>query len=198
MTAVLTDLQEDSGTWSLVSSAQSGDMAAFGALYRHYAPQVFGQCLTLTRDRVLAEDCTSETFVRALARMDSLRYRGIDIGAWLGTIARNIVLDHLKSGRSRREVLTAENPETGACEPQPDSIVLADIARAAVRAALDNLDPSRRRCLVLRFFHGYSVVETARMMNRTPGAIKVLQHRAIRALAFDIPSDIKEFFTAAS
>jgi RNA polymerase sigma-70 factor (ECF subfamily) len=59
-------------------------------------------------NRQLAEDLTSDTFLRALKRIGSFTWQGRDLGAWLVTIARNLVADHFKSGRYRLEVTTGD------------------------------------------------------------------------------------------
>src|SRR3954466_6076696 len=94
--------------WALVRRAQAGDADAFGELYDHYVTLVHRYAYHRVGDRALAEDVTSETFVRALRRIDSLSFQGRDVGAWLVTIARNIILDHVKSSRYRLEVTTAD------------------------------------------------------------------------------------------
>src|SRR5262249_56811428 len=80
-------------TWHLVRLAQAGDGEAFGQLYDRYVDMVFRFVYLRVNDRALAEDFTSETFLRALRRIGTISYQGRDIGAWFITIARNIVLD---------------------------------------------------------------------------------------------------------
>ena len=94
--------------------AQDGDGEAFGQLYDRYVDMVFRFIYYRVNDRGLAEDFTSETFLRALRRISSITYQGRDIGAWFMTIARNIVLDHVKSARHRLETTTGETPKAGA------------------------------------------------------------------------------------
>ena len=81
---------------------------AFGKLYDMYVDVVYRFVYFRVNDRGLAEDFTSETFLRALRRIGTVNYQGRDIGAWFVTIARNIVLDHVKSARHRLEVTTAD------------------------------------------------------------------------------------------
>ena len=99
---------EPGGSWDLVHAAQDGDRSAFAQLYDRYVDVVFRYVLFRVGDRELAEDVTSETFLRALRRIESVSYQGRDVGAWFVTIARNLVLDHVKSSRFRLEVTTAE------------------------------------------------------------------------------------------
>lgn len=171
------------GAWQLVRSAQEGDATAFGELYDRYVDVVFRYVLFRVGDRSLAEDVTSETFLRAFRRIGSVSYQGRDVGAWFVTIARNIVLDHVKSSRFRLEVSTADPDDGQAVEVGPETQVLANIAHAELLRCVEQLGDDQRECIVLRFLQGLSVAETAEIMKRNAGAIKALQHRAVRRLA---------------
>ena len=110
--------------WALVRQAQDGDAEAFGRLYDHYVTMVHRYLLHRVGDRAQAEDFTSETFVRALRRIDSLSFQGRDVGAWLVTIARNIVRDHVKSSRFRLEVTTADMRDADRVTDGPEDAVV--------------------------------------------------------------------------
>ena len=103
--------------------AQEGDAEAFGELYDHYVTMVHRYVYHRVGDRATAEDVTSETFVRALRRIDSLSFQGRDVGAWLVTIARNIILDHVKSSRYRLEVTTADMRDADRATDGPEDAV---------------------------------------------------------------------------
>jgi RNA polymerase sigma-70 factor (ECF subfamily) len=174
-------------TWQLVRRAQAGDGDAFGQLYDRYFDVVFRFIYFRVNDRTLAEDFTSETFLRALRRITSISYQGRDIGAWFVTIARNIVFDHAKSARHRLETPTAdaiEGPIVGAdAAPSTEAAVLAALQSQKLMRAVAKLGDEQRECIVLRFVQGMSVSETAEIMGKKDGAIKALQHRAVRKLA---------------
>ncbi len=174
-------------TWQLVRRAQAGDGEAFGQLYDRYFDVVFRFVYFRVNDRALAEDFTSETFLRALRRITSISYQGRDIGAWFVTIARNIVFDHMKSARHRLETPTAdtvEGPIVGAdAAPGTEAAVLANLQSQRLMQAVAKLGDEQRECIVLRFVQGMSVSETAEIMGKKDGAIKALQHRAVRKLA---------------
>src|SRR6185312_13752829 len=82
---------------ALVDLAQRGDSEAFGMLYERYVDVVYRYVRVGSQQ--LAEDLTSETFLRALRRMDSFSWQGRDIAAWFITIARNLITDNAKSAR---------------------------------------------------------------------------------------------------
>ncbi|HEU5266755.1 MAG TPA: sigma-70 family RNA polymerase sigma factor [Jatrophihabitans sp.] len=170
-------------SWRLVRRAQQGDGDAFGQLYDRYVDVVFRFVYFRVNDRTLAEDFTSETFLRALRRITTISYQGRDIGAWFVTIARNIVLDHLKSARHRLETPTADTIERDDPAPSTEAAVLASLQSQRLMQAVAKLGDEQRECIVLRFVQGMSVSETAAIMGKNDGAIKALQHRAVRKLA---------------
>jgi RNA polymerase sigma-70 factor (ECF subfamily) len=180
----LTPVDEDHAEiWQLVHRAQDGDGEAFGELYDRYVDVVYRFIYFRVHDRGLAEDFTSETFLRALRRITTISYQGRDIGAWFITIARNIVLDHLKSARHRLEVSTPQTLEDADEAPGPESAALRALENRRLMSAVNQLGEEQRECVLLRFIQGFSVSETATVMGKNDGAIKALQHRAIRKLA---------------
>lgn len=178
-------------TWALVRRVQDGDGEAFGQLYDRYVNQVFRFIYYRVNDRALAEDFTSETFLRALRRIGTINYQGRDIGAWFMTIARNIVFDHAKSARFRLEVSTGDAIEPGEPEAGPETAVLAHLTNARLMAAVNRLNDEQKECIVLRFLQGLSVAETAAVMGKNDGAIKALQHRAVKRLATMVADDLR-------
>ena len=96
---------------ALVDLAKDGDAEAFGQLYDHYVTGIFRFVYYRVGSRTLAEDLTSETFVRGLRSIQRFNWQGKDFGAWLTTIARNLIADHFKSSRSRLEIVTDVIPE---------------------------------------------------------------------------------------
>ena len=186
---------EHAETWQLVHLAQSGDGEAFGQLYDRYVDTVFRFIYFRVNDRALAEDFTSETFLRALRRIGTISYQGRDIGAWFITIARNIVLDHMKSARHRLEVTTADTVEGSLSgtdhSHSTENQVLDTLASERLMEAVGQLGEEQRECVTLRFIQGLSVSETAAVMGKNDGAIKALQHRAVRKLADLIGNDLR-------
>ena len=177
--------------WALVHRAQAGDAEAFGELYDHYVTMVHRYVYHRVGDRATAEDVTSETFVRALRRIDSLSFQGRDVGAWLVTIARNIIRDHVKSSRYRLEVTTADMRDADRATDGPEDAVVAHLANRELLACVQQLGSEQQECIVLRFIHGLSVSETAEIMGKKEGAIKALQHRAVRRLAGLLPDGFR-------
>ena len=181
----------DEEVWGLVEAAQQGDTEAFGQLYDRYVDVVHRYAYARLGDRTMAEDVTSETFLRALRRIGTVSYRGRDVGAWFITIARNLVLDHVKSGRNRYEVVSGEPLEPPAGVEGPEPAVLRRLSAEELLRCVRQLPPDQQECVVLRFLQGLSVAETAAVMARNVGAVKALQHRALRRLAGSLPEGLR-------
>ena len=181
----------DTAAWELVAAAQQGDQAAFGQLYDRYVDVVFRFILFRVGDRPLAEDLTSETFLRALRRISSVSYQGRDVGAWFVTIARNLVLDHVKSSRYRLEMTTADILDSSADDRGPEHEVVEEATATELMRCVAQLGRDQQECIMLRFMQGLSVSETAAVMGRNEGAVKALQHRAVRRLAQLLPEGMR-------
>jgi RNA polymerase sigma-70 factor (ECF subfamily) len=182
---------EESGPWVLVRAAQAGDMRAFSELFERYYDVVFRYVLFRMNDRTLAEDITQETFLRALRRISSVTYQGRDIGAWFVTIARNLIFDHVKSSRYRLESTTSDIIELSPTTHGPEQQVLDLATNEEVLRCVRKLNADQQECISLRFLQGLSVAETAKIMDRNEGAVKALQHRAVRRLAQLLPDGLR-------
>lgn len=181
----------DATVADLVARAQAGEAEAFGLLYDRYLELVYRYIYYRVGGVALAEDLASETFLRALRRIDSFSWQGRDFAAWLVTIARNLIADHYKSGRYRLEITTEDILESAPQQTAdgPENQVLDALTNQTLLEAVRSLNPEQQECIVLRFLQGLSVSETALVMGKNDGAIKALQYRAVRALARLLPEE---------
>ena len=173
---------------ALVELARGGDSEAFGHLYDHYQGSVYRFLYYRTRSQMLAEDLTSETFLRALRNMGGFRWQGKDFGAWLMTIARNLCTDHFKAGRTRLELTTEDMGAHDDATEGPENAVLAGLDNEVLLLGLRRLSDEQRDCLIMRFQQGLSIAETAEILGRSEGAVKQLQLRGVRNLAKLMPA----------
>lgn len=161
--------------------AAQADRAAFGPLYRRYVDRVYGYCFYLLGDHHDAEDVTERTFLAALDAIDRFRDDGASFRSWLFRIAHNQLVNALRT-RSRRRTDPLDGlPERASGEDPAAAATAADEARR-VRRALDRLSEDRRQVVVLRFVDGLSAREIGAVLGRSEGAVRVLQHRALREL----------------
>lgn len=173
---------------ALVELARDGDAEAFGQLYDHYVTSIYRFVYYRVGSRQLAEDLTSETFIRALRSIQRFTWQGRDFGAWLTTIARNLVADHHKSARTRLEFSTDDIPESRP-PASAESTVLGHLDNENLLNAVNALAPEQRDCVLMRFIQELSVAQTAAALQRSEGAIKQLQFRAVRNLAKVLDAD---------
>jgi len=170
--------------WSYVHDVQRGHVAAFEHVYRTYVGEVRAYLYTLTREAGLAQDLTSETFLRALKAIRSVENRGRPFRGWLMTIARNVVRDHRKSWSIRNVIPVEQDALLHACGTETtteDVVVRRDIARR-LRRCIEALPPDQRECLEWRYVADLSVGDTARLMSRSNDAVRAIHYRAVRKL----------------
>jgi RNA polymerase sigma-70 factor (ECF subfamily) len=149
---------------------------SFDALYRECAGDVFAYVMTLLRERSAAEDATMAAFERAYRRRRSFdRARGNE-RAWLFTIARNVALDELRR-RKRTATLIGDPVDLTAAVGDSDPL-----ERAAVRAALADLDPRERELVALKFMAGLSNAEIADVLGVSPTNAGTRLHRVVQKL----------------
>jgi RNA polymerase sigma-70 factor (ECF subfamily) len=176
----------DDGVIDLVERARDGDPTAFASLYDRYVERVYRFVVyRVGGDSALAEDITSEVFLRALRKIKGFTWQGRDVGAWFLTIARNLVLDHFKSGRHRLESVGFEAPPAGGVGDEvvdAEDEALSRITNKDLYKAISRLGSEQQEVIYWRFLQGYSVGETAAAMGKSDGAIKALQYRAVKAL----------------
>ncbi|MGW1267589.1 RNA polymerase sigma factor [Streptomyces sp. NPDC002491] len=181
-------------TAALVAQAAAGDRDAFATLYNEYQPEVYRYLKRRTQNHTLAEDLTSETFIRALRNIATFANRpgSGGVGAWLCVIARNLHTDHCKASRTRLEVST---PALAGADDQmswlesltptgesAESVVLrqldADEAAAIVRAAMTSLTPPQQQVIRMRFLEELPLAEATARLGRKTNAVKTLTDRA--------------------
>ena len=162
--------------------AAQHDRAAFAALYRRYVERVYGYCFYLLGDHHDAEDATERTFLAALGAIDRFRDDGATFRAWLFRIAHNELANSLRQRRRRRTTPLEDGPEPMDDADPARLVGVAEDARR-LRSAVSRLSDDRRQVVVLRFVDGLSAREIGVVLGRSEGAVRVLQHRALRDLA---------------
>ncbi len=165
---------------SLVRSAKEGDQAAFARLYEENFNRVYRYVSLRIGDRTEAEDLTQQVFLNALRAIGSFNWKGTPFTAWLFRIAHNQVVDHFrkKSRQSPAEVDDSLPSQTGS----PEKIIELNFEVARMIEATKQLTPAQREVISLRFAGELSIEEVARIVGRSEGAVKALQHSAIIAL----------------
>jgi RNA polymerase sigma-70 factor, ECF subfamily len=166
----------------LVRRAQRREPEAFGQLYEEHFDRIYRYVMLRVRDQADAEDITQQVFLRALENIGSYRWRGMPFASWLFRIAHNLVVDHWKKkNRQRVEAVASEEIDDLAVVSSSDPATLAELKfdLKQLAAACELLTDGQREIISLRFAGGLSVAESARVMGKSEGAVKVLQHAAL-------------------
>jgi RNA polymerase sigma-70 factor (ECF subfamily) len=178
----------------LVDRARRGDSRAFGVIYQRHVDRVYSFIVFRVRDVEIAQDLTHDVFVQALRGLPAYSWRG-SIAPWLLRIAHNSVVDHWRRV-ARRPEAPAGRPDSDAQRDRPDRLersasseaaaaleaVEVEIDRVRLLDAAEGLSDLQRQVIALRFAAGLSIRETAEVLGRSEGAVKNLQHHAVRAL----------------
>ncbi len=163
----------------VIKQVKSGDAEAYGMLYEQYAEVIFRYVYSHLDNRLDAEDLTEEIFLRAWRALPKYDERGLPFSAFLFRIARNSLIDYY---RQRKAVQSIEDVELQSKEPGPEETVDVRIEDRNLRETIAKLREDYRNVLIFRFLSGLSPEETAQVMQRSVGAVRVLQHRALSAL----------------
>lgn len=171
---------DDEAIDRLVAAAQSGDPDAFGSLFDHYYVPVHRFVAARIGRPNDAEDLAQLVFVKALEALPRYEARGVPFGGWLFRLARNVVIDHVRTRRDYAPLDLAS--ERSSEDAGPDDLAVLRQEMDRVAQALRRLTPEQREAIELRFFAGLSAKEAAEAMGRQEGTVRGLQFRAIAAL----------------
>lgn len=162
---------------TLISEAQAGKEAAFSEIYRRYQPAVRTFIFYRIGDDMLADDLTAEVFVRLVDKIDTFVYRERPFIAWLYTIAGNIVKDHYR--RHNRITKLPLLEDEIADSPGPAQTTDLFLAQDMLVEAMSELNEIQYQVIIYKFVENRSNPEVARLLGKTEGAVKSIQHRAL-------------------
>lgn len=166
----------------LLAAAMQYDEAALSELYDRYEAKIFNYIYRRTGDEALAEDFTAQVFLKMLESIRDQKAWHSSFSGWLYRIAHNLVIDHYRRKGRQSTVDIDEAAPTASEAHDPEVTVGQTLDAEHLRAAIRRLTDEQAEVVSLRFLEGYSINEVATMMNRTDGAIKALQYRAVATL----------------
>ncbi len=165
---------------SLVRRAQQRDKEAFAQLYEEHFDKIYRYVALRMGDRTEAEDRTQQVFLKALQSISSFRWRGIPFSAWLFRIAHNQMVDYLRKKTKQATVPIDESAISFSSDPQ--LLVEQKLNIEQLISATKRLTEAQREVISLRFAGELSIAQVAKIMGKSEGAVKALQHSAIVAL----------------
>jgi RNA polymerase sigma-70 factor (ECF subfamily) len=180
-------IPDDAATTRLVDLAQAGDAAAFERLFDLYHRPGHRYIASRIRRPADAEDLTQLVFIKAFEALPRYERRGVPFAGWLFRLARNTVIDFVRTHRDHVGLETlSERAKPG---PGPEDLMVVRQEIDAVGVALANLTDDQRDAIALRFFAGLSARETAEAMGKQEGTVRGLQFRAIAAMRRELGID---------
>lgn len=166
--------------WELVRRAQGFDEDALHVLYQTYYPKIYNYAFLQMGDVQAAEDLASDVILKMIESIKAYQFKGLPFGAWVFRIARNRLIDLHRRRKRRGEVDLSETIASTLASPQ--AMAERALERGQLQIALKHLTDEQRQVVVLKFIQGFDNRSIGRIMGRSEGAIKSLQHRALHAL----------------
>jgi RNA polymerase sigma-70 factor (ECF subfamily) len=163
----------------LIIRAQNGDAEAFGDLYEYYLDTIYRYIYYRIQNHQDAEDLTEIVFLKAWQKIPDYRIGKTPFIAWVYRIAHNSVIDHY---RVRKEMVSLSDQTLTSEKLSLEEQILSQEQKQTLLDAITRLAPLHQHVLTLRFIRGLKPNEVAEILDRNVGAVRVLQHRALKAL----------------
>jgi len=165
---------------NLVRRAQQHDQAALTQIYEENFDKIYRYVVLKIGDRTEAEDITQQVFINALKSISSYRWKGTPFSAWLFRIAHNQIVDYLRRKSKRVTVPLGESLASSNCDP--GQIAEQKMSIEELVLATKGLTKAQQEVISLRFAGELAISQVARIMGKSEGAIKALQHSAVASL----------------
>jgi RNA polymerase sigma-70 factor, ECF subfamily len=172
----------------LVDLAQQGDREALESLYLIHFDRIYSYLHMSVGNRHDAEDLTTQTFLKMLEAIGRFRWQSAPFSAWLFRIAHNLAMDHFRANKRWQPEEDVPEPE-GAEESSAEDEALESIGQASMLELIDSLSQDQQQVLTLKFVFNFSNGEAATILEKTEGAVKSLQHRALASLQKRVAPD---------
>ena len=170
-------MQDEEG---LVRRAQQHDQTALTQIYEENFDRIYRYIVLKIGEKTEAEDMTQQVFLSAFKSIASFKHRGAPFSAWLFRIAHNQVVDYLRKKSKRVTVPLNESLVSSSSDLRLEVERNLDIEHLV--SAAKRLTKAQREVISLRFAGELSVAQAARVMGKSEGAVKALQHSAIVSL----------------
>ena len=172
---------------AVLAAACAGDPDAFAQLWRSAHPLLLRYLRVTAGDA--SEDVASETWVKVIRNLNSFTGDEQAFRAWLTVVARNTARDQARAAVRRPETPAAELPPVRATGPDAADEALERLGTESALRLLATLPPAQAEMVALRVVVGLEPVEVARIVGRSPGAVRVAVHRALATLADRLTAD---------
>lgn len=166
----------------LVRKTQTGDQAAFSALYDEFAQRIYAFIRIKVSATEQAEDILQEVFLKAWKGCKALTLEDLNFSAWLYKVASNTINDYYRKNYREPQTVSIEEAAEVAGQDDPAHNASRGFEKLLVRETVEQLPPHFKEVVELRFFQDFSVAETAKIMGKNSVTVRVWQHRAMKRL----------------
>ncbi len=167
---------------ALLDRAAQADPVALGMLYDQYVDKIYSYIYHRVSSADIAEDLTAQVFMRMLEAVRSGRPWQTSFSGWLYRIAHNLVIDSYRRNKRATFVDVDDVTYLKATDGDPLRSAETKVEMDRLRQALSSLTEEQVQVVTLRFLEDLSIAEVANIMDKTEGAIKALQYRAVLSL----------------
>lgn len=167
---------------SLVRRARECDPQALAQIYEENFDKIYRYVALKIGDRTEAEDLTQQVFLNMVKSIRSYESRGTPLSSWLYRIAHNQIVDHLRRKTKQPTAQLDESIVDCAKDSDPRQVAELNVDIECLAAATRQLTQAQQEVISLRFASDLPINEVARIMGKSEGAVKALQHSAVAAL----------------
>lgn len=179
---------------SHIQKAQRGNKEAFSLLYDHYLPPIYRFIFLKVSNRAEAEDLTHEVFLSAWQNLKRYKYEGFPFSSWLYQIAKNATIDFYRTNKKNLPLENLQEDAIQLAAIAPEKLNL-DLELEKVKKCLQLLKPDQQDVLIMRFIEELSHEEISRALQKSQGAIRLIQHRGLKELKSLYEQELKNYGT---
>ncbi len=166
---------------TLIDKAQEGDRDAFGELYDRYVSKIYRFVFLRVGTRGEAEDITSQVFMHAWENITRYEHKGFPLSSWLYRMASNAVIDHYRTAKHAVDIDSI--PEDLFADVSDDGERIDSVRESELlRRAIARLEADQQSVILMKFVNDATNKEISQALGKTEGAVRVIQHRAIKQL----------------
>lgn len=166
----------------LIEKSKTGDSGSFGVLYDKYMPPIYRFILVKVGHKHDAEDLTHQVFLKAWQNIGTYADEGHPFSSWLYKIANNSVIDHYRTKKTDISIEWIPEEKVGSNENDIPSQVDQEINLDKIRIGIMKLEQDQQSVLLMKFVNDLSNTEISEALGKSEGAIRVIQHRALKQL----------------
>jgi len=164
----------------LVDKAIGGDAEAFGSLYDIFIDRIYRHVYYRVSNKDDAEDIAQQVFIRAWKAIKKYRRTSKPFLAWLLRICHNLVVDFYRSKKCA--IYIDDEFDLPGSEESPERLAESEYDQKLLRGIILKLPDEQQQVIIMKFIEGFSYTEISSSLQKSEGAVRVIQHRALKKM----------------